>query len=157
MHEITYILLHNKVFPKIVCLFLLEKSMNSLISWFTRNSIAANLLMLAIVLWGISSLDKIIVEAHPAFQMDAITVQVAYRGATPAEVEESLVIRIEEVTQDLEGIKSISSEAREGSATITFDVLEDYSPRILLKAKRSDSIKSVGCFIYTISTTYDIY
>ncbi len=107
--------------------------MNALISWFTRNSIAANLLMLAILLWGIASLGKIIVEAHPASQMDSITVSVAYRGATPAEVEESIVIRIEEITQDLEGIKSISSEAVESSGTVTFEVLENYDPRKLLE------------------------
>ena len=107
--------------------------MNSLISWFTRNSIAANLLMLAILLWGMASLGKIIVEAHPASQMDSITVTVTYRGATPAEVEESIVIRIEEITQDLEGIKSISSEAIEGSGIVTFEVLENYDPRRLLE------------------------
>lgn len=107
--------------------------MNSLISWFTRNSIAANLLMLAILLWGFSSLGKIIVEAHPASQMDSITVSVAYRGATPAEMEESIVIRIEEITQDLDGIKSISSKAMENSATVTFEVLENYDPRMLLE------------------------
>ncbi len=107
--------------------------MNSLISWFTRNSIAANLLMLAILLWGVASLGKIIVEAHPASQMDSITVSVKYRGATPAEVEESIVIRIEEITQDLEGIKSISSKAIESNATITFEVLENYDPRKLLE------------------------
>ncbi len=107
--------------------------MNVLISWFTRNSIAANLLMLAILLWGIASLGKIIVEAHPASQMDTISVSVDYRGATPAEMEESIVIRVEEVTQDLEGIKSISSEAIENSATVTFEVLENYDPRELLE------------------------
>lgn len=107
--------------------------MNSLISWFTRNSIAANLLMLAILLWGVASLGKIIVEAHPSSQMDSISVSMAYRGATPAEVEESIVIRIEEMTQDLEGIKSVSSKAIEGSATVTFEVLENYDPRKLLE------------------------
>jgi multidrug efflux pump subunit AcrB len=107
--------------------------MNYLISWFTRNSIAANLLMFAILLWGITSLGKIIVEAHPASQMDTISVTVAYRGATPAEVEESIVIRIEEATQDLEGIKSIHSEAMESSATVSFEVLENYDPRELLE------------------------
>lgn len=105
--------------------------MNNLISWFTRNSIAANLLMVAIVLWGAASLGKIIVEAHPASEMDTVTVNVAYRGATPAEVEESIVIRIEEATQDLDGIKTIRSEATEGSATVNIEVSEGYDPRQL--------------------------
>lgn len=118
--------------------------MNTLISWFTRNSIAANLLMLAILLWGIASLGKIIVEAHPASQMDSISVNVTYRGATPTEMEESIVIRIEEITQDLEGIKSISSVAMENNATVTFEVLEDYDPRELLEdiKARIDTINS---------------
>ena len=89
--------------------------------------------MLAILLWGIASLGKIIVEAHPASEIDTISVTVAYRGATPAEVEESIVIRIEEITQDLEGIKSISSEAMESSAKVTFEVIENYDPRQLLE------------------------
>lgn len=107
--------------------------MNSLISWFARNSIAANLLMVAIVLWGLASLGKIIVEAHPASEMDTVNVSVAYRGATPAEVEESIVIRIEEITQDLEGIKTIRSEATEGMASVDIEVSDGYDPRELVE------------------------
>ena len=105
--------------------------MNNLISWFTRNSIAANLLMFTILIWGLASLGKIVVEAHPAFQMDTVSVSMSYRGATPEEVEESIVVRIEEVTQDLEAIKSISSTATEGNASIDYEVREGYDPREL--------------------------
>ncbi|MDD2759389.1 MAG: efflux RND transporter permease subunit, partial [Methylomonas sp.] len=107
--------------------------MNTLIEWFARNSIAANLLMLAILLWGVASFGKIIVEAHPTTPMDEITVKVAYRGATPTDVEESVVVRIEEAIQDLEGIKSLSSEAIEGSGTVTVEVREQYDSRKLLE------------------------
>lgn len=119
-------MLYNADFSRLI-----SALMNNLIDWFTRNSVAANLLMVVILLWGIASLGKIIVEAHPARQMDVVSVTMAYRGATPAEVEESIVIRIEEVLQDLEGIKSISSEAREGSATVNIEVSENYEPRAL--------------------------
>ncbi len=111
--------------------------MNTLISWFTRNDIAANLLMVAILLWGISSIGKIIIEAHPAFQLDVITVNMSYRGATPAEIEESILVKVEEITQDLEGIKTIRSEAVEGSGTVSFEVMEDYDPQILLENIKS--------------------
>ncbi len=107
--------------------------MNPLIRWFTRNDIAANLLMLAILLWGMASMGKIIIEAHPAFQLDVVTVNVNYRGATPAEIEESLLIKIEEITQDLEGIKTIRSEAKEGTGTVSFEVMENYDPHRLLE------------------------
>lgn len=111
--------------------------MNALIIWFTRNGIAANLLMFAILLWGVASLDKLIIEAHPAYQLDAVNVQVDYRGATPTEVEESIVVRIEEAVQDLIGIKSINSEAMEGRGTVSIEVMENHDPREL-----ADDIKA---------------
>ena len=111
--------------------------MNTLISWFTRNSVAANLLLVTILLWGISSLSKVIVEGHPRFEMDAVTVAVNYRGATPAEIEESVVVRIEEAIQDLEGIKEIRSDSTESLGTVTVEVVEGYNPREL-----ADDIKS---------------
>ena len=93
--------------------------------------------MIAILLWGISSLDKLIIEAHPPSQLDAVTVKVNYRGATPAEIEESIVVRVEEAIQDLLGIKSISSESTEGNGTVTIEVRENYDLREL-----ADDIKA---------------
>ena len=111
--------------------------MNTLISWFTRNSVAANLLLVTILLWGLSALGKVIIEGHPRFEMDGVTVQVEFRGATPAEVEESVVVRVEEAIQDIEGIKEIRSDSVEGLGTVTVEVVEGYNPREL-----ADDIKS---------------
>ena len=72
--------------------------MNSLIAWFARNGVAANLLMAAIILAGVYTLstNQIGVEVFPEFEVNQATVRVAYRGATPEEVEDSIVIKIEE-------------------------------------------------------------
>ena len=97
--------------------------MHSLISWFTRNGVAANLLMIGIVFWGLFSLNnRIPLEVFPSFELDSITVRVPFRGASPTEVEESINIRIEEAIQDLTDIKSITSTAAEDLGTVQIDV-----------------------------------
>ena len=107
--------------------------MHGIIAWFTRNGVAANLLMAAILLAGFLALKQSIpTEVFPEFELDIVTVTVPYRGSTPAEVEESVVIRIEEAIQDLEGIKKIDSLASEGSGTVSAEVEKGYNARELL-------------------------
>lgn len=97
--------------------------MHSMISWFTRNGVAANLLMFGIVFWGLFSLNnRIPLEVFPTFELDTITVRVPYSGASPTEIEESINIKIEEAVQDLADIKSIKSTATEGLGTVLIDV-----------------------------------
>jgi len=107
--------------------------MNGLINWFTRNGVAANLLMATIIMAGVFSLSyKIPLEVFPDFDIDRITVSMPYRGATPSEVEEGVVIRIEEAIQDLEGIEEIISTSSEGVASVMIEVDSGYDPRELL-------------------------
>ena len=84
-----------------------------MISWFTKNSVAANLLMISIIILGIFTMYKrTILEVFPEIQRDIINIQMSYRGATPVEVEEGVVIKIEEAIFDLVGIDEISSFIR---------------------------------------------
>ena len=76
--------------------------MHGMINWFTRNGVAANLMMFAIIGWGLHSLNsRIPVEVFPSFELDVVNIRVPFRGASPAEVEESINIKIEEAIQDL--------------------------------------------------------
>ncbi|MEX2579121.1 MAG: efflux RND transporter permease subunit [Verrucomicrobiales bacterium] len=102
-----------------------------MIAFFTRNGVAANLLMIAIVLAGFYALfsRKIPLEVFPEFESRNIAISVAYRGATPEEVEETVVIRIEEAISDVEGIEEMSSTASSSSGTVTVEVDEDHDMR----------------------------
>ncbi len=94
--------------------------MHSLVSWFTRNPVAANLLMIFIVAAGAFTLStRLPLEVFPSFELDRISIRVPYRGATPVEVEQGITIKVEEAIQDLSGIKSITSAAVEGLGTVT--------------------------------------
>ena len=104
-----------------------------MIAWFARNGVAANLLLAVMAAAGIYALlHKIPVEVFPDIAPDVISVEVQHRGATPAEVEESVVVRIEEAVQDLEGIKEIISRSSEGSGNVYIEVDTGYEARDLL-------------------------
>ena len=84
------------------------------IRWFIDNPIAANLLMVFLLLgglFGIPALDK---QFFPEFELNTVSVSMAYRGAGPQEVEEQICVRIEEAVHDLNGVREIRSTARQG-------------------------------------------
>jgi len=106
--------------------------MHSLINWFARNGVVANLLMFSIIVGGLASIPGIKKEVFPEISVDMVTVSVDYRGAAPEEVEEGVCIRIEEAVQDLAGVDKITSNANEGSGSVTIEIETGYSTRNLL-------------------------
>lgn len=108
-----------------------------MISWFARNHVAANLLMVTLLMAGLMSLSGIPLEVFPSIEPDRISVSVSLRGSTPEEVEEGIAIRIEEAVQDLEGVEEIRSISNEGSSRVDIDVEQGYDPRELLADVKS--------------------
>jgi multidrug efflux pump subunit AcrB len=107
--------------------------MNNIIAWFANNKVAANLLMIFIIVAGLISLISIKLEVFPELSPDRITISVIYQGAAPEEVEEGVCVKIEEAVQDLVGIKKIMSLAAEGTGTVTIEVRPNYDGRKLLE------------------------
>ncbi len=104
-----------------------------MIEWFARNGVAANLLMVLIFFMGFWSLTlRTPLEVFPEFERDVVNIAMSYRGATPIEVEESLVIRIEEAIEDLQDIKKIVSNADEGVARVRVELESASDPRAVL-------------------------
>ena len=93
--------------------------MNNIITWFANNKVAANLLMIFILIAGLISLMSIKLEVFPELSPDRISITVIYQGAAPEEVEEGVCVKIEEAVQDLTGIKKITSVAAEATGTVT--------------------------------------
>jgi multidrug efflux pump subunit AcrB len=110
-----------------------------MIAWFARNSVAANILMLLILFAGFSALRSgdVAVEFFPELDVKVVTVSMSLRGATPAEVEEQIIMRIEEAIYDLDGIESLRSIANEGGGRVDVEVADGFSMRVL-----ADDIKS---------------
>ena len=96
--------------------------MNGMITWFVKNPVAANLLMMFIVVSGIMSVANVNSEVFPELSLDMITIEVPYLGAAPEEVEEAVSVRIEEAIQGLDGIKEITSTASEGMGSVMVEL-----------------------------------
>ena len=92
------------------------------IAWFAKNHVAANILMCAVLLFGLFSLQKIPMEVFPEFELDTIFVQTSYFGASPREILESLSLPIENALSEVEGIKSILSTSQENSSSLSLEV-----------------------------------
>ena len=109
-----------------------------MIAWFARNSVAANLLMVSIIIGGLVAVNSWVrLEAFPPFDVDTISVSVSLRGASPEDIELGAAVRIEEAVKGIEGIDRIVSRSVEGSTRVTIEVDSSYDPLVLL-----DTVKS---------------
>ena len=106
--------------------------MEGLISWFSKNHVAANFLMLLVVVYGVMTWPGIKKEIFPETAVDTIAISVPFPNATPEEVEKGVIIPIEEAIQDLDGIDTIKSNASQGSGGIRVEVAVGYDVRNLM-------------------------
>ena len=115
-----------------------------MIAWFVRNPIAANLIMVLVLVGGSFSIPAVDKQFFPEFEVNIVQVRMPYLGAGPSEVEEQVCVRIEEAVHDLNGIKEIRSIAREGSGTVLIEAEADYDmQRLTAEVKtRVDSIST---------------
>ena len=87
-----------------------------------RNGVAANLLMVTVVAAGLLSVNGIVFDMWPTLPFNQVEVSVAYPGATPDEIEESIVAKIEEQVSPLDNVKSVNSIAAFGMASVRVEL-----------------------------------
>lgn len=115
----------------------------SLPGWFAANPVAANLLMLMIMiggLFGIADVDK---EVFPRFSPHQFIVNTQYRGAGTGEVEESVCMPIEEAIFDVPGVKHLHSEIRADDCKIVVEVYPDI-PREQVMASVQSKVQGIS-------------
>ena len=92
--------------------------MRSLIAWFVKNPVAANLMMFVMFVTGIFGYMNLEREFIPQTTFNGITISMSWPGASPRDVAEQLVVRAEEAVDGLDGVDYIESTSREGSGSI---------------------------------------
>src|SRR6056297_524969 len=115
------------------------------IAWMAQNSIAANLLMMILLVGGVWSAISIQKEVFPQFQLDIVEVDVGYPGAAPAEVEQGILRPVEEAIRGVEGIREITSEAREGRGSVTIELVPG-TPRITAVQDIDQAVSRIRTF-----------
>ena len=115
-----------------------------LIAWFARNSVAANLLMVFILVGGLLTAFTIDKQMFPQVKINWISYAAPYPGAAPQEVEEGITIKIEEALETVQGLKRVITYSNRGYSNGWFEVELDYDPQVVLEEVKSaiDSIPS---------------
>jgi multidrug efflux pump subunit AcrB len=105
-----------------------KRSLHGPLAWMAKNSVAANLLMIVLLVGGLLFGLKVKQEVFPEVALDMITIQVVYPGASPAEVEQGVVLAVEEAVRGIDGVKEVRANANEGMASISVELLLGTDP-----------------------------
>ncbi|MEO1700563.1 MAG: efflux RND transporter permease subunit [Pseudomonadota bacterium] len=95
---------------------------DGILSWFAGNHVAANILMVALILAGAYTVLTMRTELFPPIDPLQVTASVSYPGANPEEVESGIVIRMEAAMSGVSGIARITARAAEGLGTVTAEL-----------------------------------
>ncbi|MEL0647665.1 efflux RND transporter permease subunit [Pseudoalteromonas agarivorans] len=104
----------------------MSTSEKGLIAWFARNPVAANLIMIFILIGGLLTALTIRKQAFPQFESNWVSIEAVYPGAAPQEVEEGITIKIEENLEGTEGIKRLITYSNRGYSQAWVEIEEKY-------------------------------
>ncbi|MCW1884777.1 efflux RND transporter permease subunit [Luteolibacter flavescens] len=111
--------------------------MKGLIFFWARNKVAANFLMIALLVLGTFTWIRLKKEIFPEISSNFITVQTPYPNATPEEVEKGVCVPVEEAIQDLDGIERLTSTSAEGRGVVVVEVAAGKDVRKVLNDVKS--------------------
>ena len=93
-----------------------------MIRYFAQHPTAANVMMAAILILGLSALPKLQRDTFPVIPATEVEVRVSYPGATPAEVEDAICQRIEDSLDSVTDLVEVRCDARENIAIATAEM-----------------------------------
>lgn len=97
-----------------------------IIAWFTQNPVAANLLMVSLIILGLVSMNDIRKEAFPSMEPRFITISMVYDSGDAEQAEEGIAIKIENALEALPGIKRITSTSHANGSTVQVEKETEY-------------------------------
>ncbi len=111
--------------------------MNKVIEWMVGNKVASNLLMMAFIIGGFLKAGDIKQEVFPEIDLNRISISVEYPGASPSEIEEGIILKIEENISSVEGIKEIKSTAYENYGIVVAEISDGENADLILQDIKS--------------------
>lgn len=106
--------------------------MKKLISYFIKYNVSVNVLIAAILIFGAVGMFTMKSSFFPLVDSKIITIQLTYPGASPQEMEEGVVLKIENNLKGLVGIDRFTSKSSENAAVITVETLKGYDINVVL-------------------------
>ena len=96
--------------------------MRKLIAYFIRHSVAVNVVMWSFLIFGFFGALKLKSSFFPLVDSKTISINVTYPGASPQEVEEGVILKIEDNLKGLNGVDRVTSTSRENSGNINVEI-----------------------------------
>jgi multidrug efflux pump subunit AcrB len=116
-----------------------------IIAWFARNHVAANLLFFFLIFAGLLSVIVTKLELFPEISANSVAIEVPFPGATPADVERSVIERIEEAIADVEGTDDVRGTAAEGVGIVTVEI-EDWADEQSVRDEIKNAVDRIDTF-----------
>ena len=95
--------------------------MQGMIAWWGRNSVAANLLMIFIIVSGLIAWSTIEKEVQPIVKLPLVQVSLTWPGASPKEIEQQVIQRVEAAVKNLDNVRRYNSSASEGFGSVRLE------------------------------------
>jgi multidrug efflux pump subunit AcrB len=105
---------------------------SDLLGIFAHHKVAANLLMLMMLLAGVFALDRLNIQFFPNFALDIVTVRVVWTGASAEDVETGITEPLEQRLKNVDNLRKMTSTSAQGVASITLEFEEGTDPVIAL-------------------------
>ncbi|MCH9699760.1 MAG: efflux RND transporter permease subunit [Gammaproteobacteria bacterium] len=96
-----------------------------LIEWFANHKVAANLLMLAMIIGGIIAIGKLNTQFFPRFDLNFISVTTVWQGASAEDIETGITIPLEQSLKTVDGLRKMDSTSSEGMSGIYLEFKDD--------------------------------
>lgn len=100
--------------------------MRNLVSYFIKYPVAVNIIMIIFFVFGYFGYQGLTSTFFPVTDSRVIAIQIVYPGASPEEIEEGVVIKIEDNLKGVEGVERVTSVSQENAANISVEVLREY-------------------------------
>ena len=106
--------------------------MKKIISYFIKFPVAVNVLIIAFLIFGFIGAKSMLSSFFPLTESRLINISLTYPGASPAEMEEGIVLKIEDNLKGIVGIDRVTSVSRENSATISVETVKGKNIDVVL-------------------------
>ena len=106
--------------------------MRSIIAYFIKHSVAVNVVIVGMIIFGVFGMFSLKSSFFPLTDSKIININATYPGASPQEIEEGVVLKIEDNLKGIEGIDRVTSASSENAGSITVEILKGYNIDFML-------------------------
>ena len=106
--------------------------MKKLISYFIKYPVVVNVVILAFIVFGVLGAKSMLSSFFPLTDSELISINLTYPGASPAEIEEGVVLKIEDNLKGLVGVDRVTSVSNENSASIRIETVKGKDIDVIL-------------------------